>query len=211
MPCTVTDKDYYTISNAQPPPNPKVDPDPLYYRPFHMLSGYRTKAEAWLEDFNPQDLSAHRTEIPIDFETARPLDWAVFGHEGLVQSPVPNPADNLYSSISAKISFIGLQAFDVDRGLWDVKQPRNLQLGPNAPQSLLKPFFKTTKLLLGYGVDLTITLPVAVTAADILNQQKVISLLGVPITQRNIQGNQLHISLGDNAYPVLLGVLAQEI
>lgn len=211
MPCIVTDANYYTTTNPNLRQPPSSDLGPLYYRPYHMLSGYRTKAQSWLSRYDPQDHSANRTEIPFDFDTARTLNWARLGHDGLKDDPAPASADDIYSSISTKLSFIGLQAFDVDRGLWDVKKPRDLRLGPQAPKDLEQPFWKTTKLLLGYGVDLIITLPVTTTAADKLKQNKFVSLLGIPLTEWDVRKNELHVSLGDNAYPVLLGVLAQEV
>ena len=211
MPCIVTDKDYYVPFKSNSPLSATSDLGPLFYRPYHMLSGYRATAQNWLSKYDPQDLSANRTELALNFAAARTVDWASLGHDGFDKNPSPNPADDIYSSLSAKISYVGLQAFDVDRGLWDVNGPRKLPLGPDAPQDLQKPFYKTTKLLLGYGVDLTITLPLAITAADIVNQNNIITLLGIPISQRNVQKNELHVSLGDNAYPVLLAVLAQEV
>ena len=146
----------------------------------------------------------------MNFAAARTVDWASLDHVGSDNSAPPNSADDINYSISAKPSYVGLQAFDVDRGLWDVDKPRKLRLGPNAPRDLQNPFCKATKLLLGYGVDLTITPPLAITAADILNQNRIVSLLGVPFTQRNVQKNELHVPLGDKACRVLLAVLAQE-
>lgn len=211
MPCITTDSNYYIPYKPDTSPLPDTDASTLYYRPYHMLSGYRTQAQFWLSQYKPDDFSANRTVIPFDFETALRLTWASLGHDGLDGDPSSKSADDLYSSITAQLSFVGLEAFDVDRGLWDVKNPRNLQLRSQAPEYLKSPFMKTVKLLLAYGVDLTIELPVAITAADISNQNKIISLLGMPITQRDTQKNELHVSVGNNAYPVLLAVLAQEI
>ena len=219
MQCVVTDKNYYVISGAATLPEPAPDPATLYYRPYHMLSGYRTKAQTWLTKYDPKDYKANRTFINLDFNTAQKTTWASLGHENLddnnaaTTSPTASSErlSETFPSIDVRLSFIGLQAFDVDRGLWDIKRPRNLPLSAKAPSELRQPFYKTIKLLLGYAVDLTVTLPPAVTAADLMKQNHTISLLDIPITNKNAQGSELHVSLGDNAYPVLLAALAQEV
>jgi hypothetical protein len=84
-----------------------------------------------------------------------------FGHPALDEvTPSPSPEhDTVYDALEAKIQFTGLMAPDVSRGLWDVPELRNLPpLNDKTPNSLKQPFTKTTKLLLGYDVDVVVKL-----------------------------------------------------
>jgi hypothetical protein len=207
------DHDYYVPFSADPSHTAaQIDPSTAYYRPYHMLSGYRDTAQFWLNNYMPANRAKTRTTIFFDFNTARATPWNVFGHDGFSNDPTDTPTTNaLYSRITASLSWTGLKTFDIDRGLWDIKHPHNLPLGSSAPSNLKFPFYRTTKMLLGYGVDLTLTLPFEVGDEDVHAQSaQVISVLGVPVTSSNVRGDELHVSAGDDAYPVLLGVLAQE-
>jgi hypothetical protein len=211
MPCIIADRDYFVPFSADPAQTiSKIDTNSAYYRPYHMLSSYRDTAQRWIDNYAPHDRAKNRTTIFFDFDTARTTSWKTLGHDGFGQDPAAQSTDDIYSTITASLSWTGLKAFDVDRGLWDVKKPHDLPLGPEAAAGLKQPFYRITKLLLGYGVDLTLTLGLSV--QDVQKQAaKVVSVLGVPVTSSFVggSGNELHVSAGDDAYPVLLAVIAQ--
>jgi hypothetical protein len=88
-----------------------------------------------LTKYNPNDYSANRTSTPLDFNTARSTSSgtasATKASTTIHHCPTQTMND-IYTSLSAPASPTSArEAFDIDRGLWDIK--RSPQPGPSLP------------------------------------------------------------------------------
>ena len=84
------------------------------------------------------------------------------------------------------------------------------QLAPSAPPECQQPVYKTTKLLLAYGVDLVVKMPQSLDQ-DMAKRLRLMPGLLDDLPLTLVKGNELHAKPQTNdAYPVLLAVLADK-
>jgi hypothetical protein len=208
MPCIALSEDQVRSLGAL-----KVDPKDVYYRPTHSIADYERQDNIWVEQNKATD-----GPYSISLSDQADLTWKALGHPSLdadAQSPVTASAVELYSLAKIDMWFTGGPAVtvDVDRGAWDVKGVRNFgRLSSDAPRYLKRPFCKTTKLLLAWGVRLELRIP-SVGAES--GKKAFLRSLRVPFVKASgvtNDGEDVYTyTAGDDTYPIVLAVLAAVI
>ncbi|KAJ8131566.1 hypothetical protein O1611_g2061 [Lasiodiplodia mahajangana] len=182
-------------------------PTDIVYRPRYYLSGYQSTAKRWRDEYC-QKFTSPEQRI-ISFEGLKDLKWSQLGITDS-DSDDDFEATAETADFEVTLTYTGICSFDVRRGLWNIDDFRTLlpQLASTAPPDCKQPVYKTTKLLLAYGVDLVLKLPKTMDQ-DLAKRLRLMPgvLDDLPLTL--VGGNELHAKPQTNdAYPVLLAVLA---
>ncbi|KAG8629175.1 hypothetical protein KVT40_003040 [Elsinoe batatas] len=205
MPAIMGDIDVTTAS--QP-----VDSKAVIYRPLHYLSGFRADSIGWRDQFN-QDIY-QPSWIEIDLRHAVGEKWATLGFPAFdkLQVPFTNAEVSALEGWKVQLSYTGMMNYAVHRGLWDVPNFRTLFDQPVAAADLklTQPVNKTTSLLLAYGLQLRVQVPVGVLGPGTTEDMLWDITEGVPL--QRISDTVLQTSKPTNdAYPILLGMLTQKL
>ncbi|WEW59135.1 hypothetical protein PRK78_004604 [Emydomyces testavorans] len=189
---------------------PSHDGTDTTYLPLYYLSGYALASKHWIMDGDTGSQS-----IAFNPVSGNKQLWHRLGLPTLVNSTsTDSPA--WMKDVTVIVKFRGIGAFDVRRGLWDITGLKAVlpPLKKTAVPTLKSPILKTTKVLIAYGVEVVIQLPAEISKKirGLMSKQTITvlpELLGNLAATWNPDGN-LEASLAKgNAYPVLLGVLAQ--
>ncbi|KAF1994233.1 hypothetical protein P154DRAFT_527201 [Amniculicola lignicola CBS 123094] len=212
MPCALRDLDRSLV--------PSGDAGVLY-RPLHYLGGFNLSSRRWIDEHGEAATSPRR--IQIDLLGANNMTWKSLGFPQLDQeSPVAADLRKYFGNGSLTIRCTGLASFDVFRGLWNIDGFRTIlpPLFPSAPERLKEPVFKTSKFLVGYDVEVVLELDAlfleALDSPGADGKYQVFpDLFGdIPFNKREDTTGKvvLHAGLGsNNAYPVLLALLAEKV
>ena len=95
----------------------------------------------------------------------------------------------------------------------DVPNVRKIlpDLTDTAPETIKKPFMKTTKILLAYDIEIEVRVKDGSdTSLASLLRSRDLSILGVQITEESIRNGVASIRGGNGRFPVLLAVLAAQ-
>ncbi|KAI0097924.1 hypothetical protein GGR51DRAFT_552818 [Nemania sp. FL0031] len=182
-------------------------PTDIVYRPRYYLSGYQSTAKRWRDEYSQRFTSPE--ERIISFEGLKDLKWSQLG---ITDSDSDDDFEATAETAAFEVTlrYTGICPFDVKRGLWNIDDFKTLlpELVSTAPPDCKQPVYKTTKLLLAYGVDLVLKLPKTMDQ-DLAKRLRLMPgvLDDLPLTL--VGGNELHAKPQTNdAYPVLLAVLA---
>lgn len=138
----------------------------VFYRPLYALSDYDRLVDGWVETF---DANA-QPSCTIDLDLGSETPWSYLGFPKLdreddhaadhgmsdacARSGMTNNTqfNRLYLPSSASVSLYGLQAFDVERGFWniDVNPYKTTRSGDEAEESLMK----ITRVLCSYKISI---------------------------------------------------------
>lgn len=146
----------------------------VYYRSLYFLSEYDRCVDGWMSTFDMNAQPSYR--IPLDVVGAASLPWARLGfphldgaseaYQRFDRNMKPLEDDHIRPSgfhqlldkesipSSASISLYGVQAFDVERGFW------NVDINPYAVHDVeidthtTKPLMKITRILCSYKVKI---------------------------------------------------------
>ncbi|KAF4335363.1 hypothetical protein FBEOM_10772 [Fusarium beomiforme] len=200
MPCVVSDVGILNGRATQ-----QAD---IVYRPRYYLSGDRSTAKRWRDEY--YDKTAAPEQRLVSFEVLKNKTWAQLG---IIEPTGANDIDNTPEiDFNVTLIYTGIGVFDVKRGLWDINDFRTLlpQLASTAPPDCHQPLYKTTKLLLAYGVNVILKLP-QVMDQDVASRLRLMPGLMDDLPLTLVNGNELHAQPQTNdAYPVLLAVLADK-
>ncbi|KAF2106090.1 hypothetical protein BDV96DRAFT_654961 [Lophiotrema nucula] len=207
--------------------------DELIYRPSYILNDYNTISEGWVTNYS--QTSSGRQEVPLDLVAAQTTTWKGLGFASFDGSGAPPNAEIASTAeqdhgkpiidlskldlkdILIKVDCANIQPFDVMRGLWDIQDFRNVLpvLSEGAPQYLEEQFYKTTKILLAYDVDMVVEVPASTHqgASSGTEVQIKHDVLGVIPATVGADG-KLHTQMKsdkNNAYVSILAVLAERV
>ncbi|KAL6402600.1 uncharacterized protein AUP68_15083 [Ilyonectria robusta] len=192
-----------------------ITPDQTFYRPLYSISGVDRRVDSWVD---AKDGGSEEVRLDLDVAGAATASWASLGFPNLDNDPLyeTNPVNAATSDVKLSLEAGGLQAFDIDRGFWDVSAAARSQLGSIAgtePRSSRQ--MKITRILLGYRVRIKMA------AADDKHQLPD-ALLGVSGGEKDLLGmpaskctldhdGQIVVASAPSGFPTVLAVLGREI
>ncbi|KAH6663233.1 hypothetical protein B0J14DRAFT_279213 [Halenospora varia] len=200
MPCTA--QDLPSLFNTSSAADRQVNPDSIFYRPQYSISGLDQRVESWISQYHRSEDEA--VKLQLDLEEAKNTAWADLGFPHLDQDPTNAEDLEVTSDFDISLKLTGMQAFDVERGFWDIDtSAQNFERAPNR-------CMKTTRLLLGYGAELEITPEHPRQLQSSFKEKKNSSILGFPVTSSTVDKDVVRISSNHTGIPALLAVLAKE-
>ncbi|KAM7210392.1 hypothetical protein V8F06_014223 [Rhypophila decipiens] len=228
MPVVAVDQDWIQKLALQNSNNPGADPstmtmesisaelkDQIYYRPAHEMNNYASTVSMWYKSLaNPGDIprdGPHRLDLAGIWNRS----WADLGHPLLDAAAVPggelsDEKKKFLDSLSATVTFVHKPyKGKVTRGKWDVNDPRQFQLQSDAPSSLAEKVFRTSSLIMAWGIEIELTLPteVAGVVGDIGMRNITLDDLNMPLQAVDGDGNKM-VFRGGGEIPILLGAFA---
>ncbi|CZT05737.1 uncharacterized protein RCO7_03908 [Rhynchosporium graminicola] len=213
MPCIAVSDDYIRDPTIRPSGKIVVDPKDVYYRPLYNLPNFDATCNNW-QAINSDVSKIERVgPLPILMAEAASRSWSELGHDGLdsaIPAPLSDAQKELLQTLQISLTFLGKPAaVSLDRGMWDVPNVRSkFKVASTLPAVVRRPFCKTTKMLLAWGMEICITFAISVTD---LSKEK-ISLAGFKIPPLDADAdnpNQMRFVAGRSTYPLLLAVLAK--
>jgi hypothetical protein len=191
-----------------------VDPSTIYFRPSYKIVGdWKQRCNEWL---TLKDERQYDTEHIFKFKNIDKRDWKELGHEELDSAEPIKFSDKekeIMNQLECVLRIKGkIQAVDVERGMWDVKNLRKelKNLGATASEEIKRPFCKTSRLLLAWAVEVEIRpIPEAMDVLSIADISE--DLIRFPTAQRSENGKGLVFKAGGDNYPILLGVIAKVV
>ncbi|KAF4966989.1 hypothetical protein FSARC_5397 [Fusarium sarcochroum] len=214
MPCSNMD---IPSSVGRLPSHLETPPDKIYYRPLYSINGVDRRVDSWVD---AREGGREEIRLDLDLEGAKTASWASLGFPHLDNDPsyktdsITTETSELQLSIKAG----GLQAFDVDRGFWDVSAAARSQLGSVASlESRSSRLMKITRILLGYRVEIRMI------AGNGMKTQVPDALLGIEAGEKKLLGmptgksffdnddGQVVVASAPSGFPAVLAVLGREI
>ncbi|KAK4442999.1 hypothetical protein QBC34DRAFT_311883 [Podospora aff. communis PSN243] len=228
MPVLAVDRDWITFSKHNPDMASQqlVDAERhnIYYRPAYGLSHYETTVKYWIDRYaaglsaNPIDRLERDGPYTIPLADVWERSWADLGHPLLDQAeqavPLTDERKELINSLTATVTFLQRPFVgNVSRGMWDVNDARErFDLGPSAPQSLRETVYKTSKLIIAWGIEMELTVPEDMEKKRLMN----ITLAGMDLPFKTVHtgpqgGARLLFRGGGDGFPILLGAFADMV
>ncbi|KAH7178195.1 hypothetical protein DER46DRAFT_655454 [Fusarium sp. MPI-SDFR-AT-0072] len=173
-----------------------VPADQTYHWPLYSINGIDRRVDSWV---GAQD--GGRLRFPD-------LDHDPFYDTNLFDATSPDVALSLKAG--------GMQAFDVDRGFWDVSAAARSQLGsPVGNKELSDRLIKITRILLGYKVEIRMTCVDGKKGqlSDALagsGGEKILGMTTDRCTVHNEDG-QVVVAIAPSGFQTVLAVLGREI
>ncbi|USW55589.1 hypothetical protein Slin15195_G089080 [Septoria linicola] len=164
MPCSAQDVMSAVGSDGSKSPI-ALDHNSVFYRPLHSLSGYDRCVDGWISEYDsnrPPTIS-----VELDLKAATRLSWSSFGFPDVLDAPAQPPVATVDSGMTSHIKrtteptitigLYGVQAFDVERGFWNIDGIRHSEVvqAKNDIFSTNK-LMKITRVLCGYKVQVKI-------------------------------------------------------
>jgi hypothetical protein len=157
--------------------------------------------------------------------------WADLGHPLLDRAkqavPLTDERKELINSLGVTVTFLQRpRVANVSRGPWDVNDARaRFDLNPNAPQSLSKTVYKTSRLIIALGVEIELKVPEDMTTSSTLGgsvdkgtMKKMMNttLAGMDLPFKTVKkegqcGERLMFRGGGDGFPILLGAFADMV
>ncbi|KAK2592998.1 hypothetical protein QQS21_009288 [Conoideocrella luteorostrata] len=191
-----------------------IPPEKIYYRPLYSINGIDRRIDSWIDatEGNPEEV-----HLDLDLAGAKTASWASLGFLNLDNdSSYKTNAAN--SDVKLSLEAGGMQAFDIDRGFWDVSAAARSQLGfTTSIEPGSSRLMKITRILLGYRVKIKIR------ATDDMKNQLPDALLGISGDEKGILGmptatctldhndGQIVAASAPSGFPAVLAVLGREI
>ncbi|KAL5602281.1 hypothetical protein FOBRF1_009814 [Fusarium oxysporum] len=192
-----------------------VPSDQIYYRPLYSTNGNDRRVDSWV---GAQDGGREEVELDLDLSNAKTASWASLGFPNLDHDPLYDT--KLIDATSPKMTLSlqagGMQAFDVDRGFWDVSVAARSQLGSAVGnEGRSGKLTKITRILLGYKVEIRMTWEEDKKSqlSDALagsGGEKILGLKTDRCTIHNDDG-QVVVASAPSGFPTVLAVLGREI
>lgn len=208
MPCAYLKEDYVRDAHLNGDTPITVDPSQIIYQPFYDLPRWAATCNSRATN-TPSATAA--TRYTIDLVGLDDVTWSMLGHAGLDQAALPkmtNEEAMVFSQLQMSVTFMGQpQAFDVNRGLWDMKAPRSagIKLSAKAPQVIQGRVCKTTRILVAWVYEITLKLPK--TIDDDVLQGVSLAFLRLPFIPLE-DGRTWSVNVGGTGWPVIVAALA---
>jgi len=219
MVCVAVSEDtiYTQFPSPEYPYRNYVDLKERYYRPRYTLPNFDSTCNQWQYANTSGPETARRGPYPVSLIDAIDAPWSDLGHEKLDKAEPHRLSDkqrNLLKNIQISVTFIGKPAIiDVERGWWDVPNVRrdNPEVAATLPKFLKRPFCKTTKMMLAWGIEITFKLPSG--AGEDFSVAENVSLNFLNVCPEAVPGqpNVWKFTAGCNTYPLLLAAVAKVI
>ncbi|CVK86383.1 uncharacterized protein FMAN_06332 [Fusarium mangiferae] len=212
MPCSNIDIPSST-GRAQTPL--AVPTDQVYYRPLYSINGIDRRVDSWV---GAQDGGREEIELDLDLSHAKTASWASLGFPNLDHDPLYDTkvVDATSPDMTLSLKAGGMQAFDVDRGFWDVSAAARSQLGSaldNGGSS--GKLMKITRILLGYKVEIRMTCADGKKSqlSDALAGSSGEKILGMTSDRCTVHSDdgQVVVASAPSGFPTVLAVLGREI
>ncbi|KAI7767218.1 hypothetical protein LZL87_009620 [Fusarium oxysporum] len=192
-----------------------VPADQTYYQPLYSINSIDRRVDSWV---GAQDGGREEVQIDLDLAGAKTATWASIGFPNLDHDPLydTNLVDATSSDVALSLKAGGMQAFDVDRGFWDVSAAARSQLGsPVGNKELSDRLIKITRILLGYKVEIRMTCVDGKKGqlSDALagsGGEKILGMTTDRCTVHNEDG-QVVVASAPSGFPTGLAVLGREI
>ncbi|KAM7217517.1 hypothetical protein V8F06_007148 [Rhypophila decipiens] len=239
MPVVTVDADWIEMLKLMNSTNPGTDPstmgmaavsaqlklkDLVYHRPLHEMNNYQSTVNIWYKSVGSPGNIPRDGPYRLDLAGIWERSWADLGHPLLDSAALPGgeltpQKKDFLNSLSATVTFIH-KPFrgNITRGTWDVRDPRQFRLQPDAPPSLEERVYKTSRLIIALGIKIELVLPEAVAGAASEIGVKNITLADLDLPLKEVSGeggNKLIFSGGwdfDQSggvdFPILLGAFA---
>ncbi|TGO55485.1 hypothetical protein BELL_1454g00010 [Botrytis elliptica] len=238
MPVLAVDRDWVTFAKHNPDMAGQQLLDAerrnIYYRPAYMLPHYETTVRYWTDRYgaslaNPVNRLERDGPYTIPLADVWERCWADLGHPLLDQAeqavPLNAERKELINSLSATVTFLQRPfVATVSRGMWDVNDPRaRFELGPSAPQSLRETVYKTSRLIIAWGVEIELTVPEDMMSATLgsvdkgtMKKMMNMTLAGMDLPFKTVKnggqgGSRLVFRGGEDGFPILLGAFADMV
>ncbi|KAK4210891.1 hypothetical protein QBC37DRAFT_447357 [Rhypophila decipiens] len=239
MPVVTVDADWIEMLKLMNSTNPGTDPstmgmaavsaqlklkDLVYHRHLHEMNNYQSTVNTWYKSMGSPGNIPRDGPYRLDPAGIWERSWADLGHRLLDSGALPggeltSQKKDFLNSLSATVTFIH-KPFrgNITRGTWDVKNPRRFRLQPDAPPSQDERVYKTSRLIIAWGIKIELVLPEAVVdaASDIGVKNITLADLDLPLKEVSGEGgNKLIFSggwdfdqSGGGDFPILLGAFA---
>ena len=240
MPVLAVDRDWVTFAKHNPDmaSHQLVDAERrnIYYRPAYGLPHYETTVKYWIDRFG---VVGNDNRLERDGPYTIPLvdvwerSWADLGHPLLDEAQqavlLSDERKELINELSVTVTFLQRPfVANVSRGMWDVNDARGrFELAPSAPQSLRETVYKTSRLIIAWGVEIEMTVPQDVGTLGgsgdkgAMNKMKLMNmtLAGMDLPFKTVKsdggqgqgGNRLLFRGGGDGFPILLGAFADMV
>ncbi|KAK4163793.1 hypothetical protein QBC43DRAFT_345005 [Cladorrhinum sp. PSN259] len=188
--------------------------DLVYYRPAHDMGDYESVVSDWYRSVPYPDSIYRDGPHRLNLAGVWDRSWADLGHPLLDDAAPPGgeltePQKKFINGLDATLTFLHKPyKGNIRRGAWDVLNLRDTyDLQPDAPASLFEPVYKTTRLIIAWGIEIELTIPEAIAASDVDVRKITLAGMDLPLQDVVGNGNKL-IFRGGGDFPILLGAFA---
>ncbi|KAF5584252.1 hypothetical protein FPCIR_8719 [Fusarium pseudocircinatum] len=191
-----------------------VPADQVYYRPLYSINGIDRRVDSWV---GAQDGGREEVELDFDLANAKTATWASLGFPHLDHDPLYNTkVDAASPDVTLSLRAGGMQAFDVDRGFWDVSAAARSQLGSTiGEEGGSGKLMKITRILLGYRVEIRMTFADGKKSqlSDALAGSGGEKILGMTTDRCTVHSGdgQVVVASAPSGFPTVLAVLGRGI
>lgn len=214
MPCSAQDLQSPHFRTDDHRATLEHDTKDVFYRPLYALSDYDRLVDNWIETY---DSNARPSCIlNLDLNSDTPWSHLGFPHFDRETFPPNNDFGSAHISFgqprsallkdhgvpdNASVSLYGLQAFDVERGFWNIEV--NPHLGTRSEDAAAEPLMKITRVLCSYKMSIK---------ARFSCYDRRRTLLGAAPSPTPDEDGSLHYETRNDAVivPQLLAVLAKQ-
>ncbi|KAK4221697.1 hypothetical protein QBC38DRAFT_540006 [Podospora fimiseda] len=195
----------------------------IYYRPAYGLPHYETTVKYWIDRYgaglaNPVDRMDRDGPYTIPLVNVWERCWADLGHPLLDQAeqaaPLSDERKELINSLSATVTFLQ-RPF--------VAKFEQRHLGPSVPQSLRETVYKTSRLIIAWGVEIELTVPEDMMLGTLgsvdkgtIKKMMNMTLAGTDLPFKTVKNrgqgrSKLLFRGGGDGFPILLGAFADMV
>ncbi|KAF5249521.1 hypothetical protein FANTH_5214 [Fusarium anthophilum] len=192
-----------------------IPADQIYYRPLYSINGIDRRVDSWV---GAQEGGREEVELDLDLANAKAASWASLGFPNLDHDPLYDTKvfDTTSPDVALSFKAGGMQAFDVDRGFWDVSAAARSQLGSAVGnKGSSGKLMKITRVLLGYKVEIRMSCADGKKSqlSDALAGSGGEKILGMTTDRCTVHNDdrQVVVASAPSGFPTVLAVLGREI